>query len=153
MPTSRHRIDSTEEAVRIMRGAHKNIVPPPEVPLDAGDEPFFRSIIDEFAKVDWTPHQVQLAAMLARAMNDFVAESAILREEGAIIMGSVGTPIPNPRRQIIQTHASNILSFRRTLALHAAANGKVDKLTTRLTIAKEVEGEGEIGPSDLIARH
>ena len=66
----RPRNDSTSEAVRYMKAAARSIDPPSNVPLAPMDLPFFASVITEFARSEWTAHQLELAAMLARTMAD-----------------------------------------------------------------------------------
>src|SRR4051794_18183341 len=102
---------------------------------------FFNNIINEFAKADWSAHQLELAAILAKTMADYIRESALLREEGAITVGGMGGNVPNPRKQVVQMHAANIVSFRRTLALHAAAQGQKADVGRKRAMAKEIEGE------------
>jgi hypothetical protein len=116
------RIDSASEAVRVMSAAAKKIVPPDNVPLDETDLLFFASVIAEFARSEWTAHQLELAAMLARTMSDLNREQVALREEGSVCMSEKGTPVVNPRKTVVQMHAATILSFRRSLALHARAH-------------------------------
>jgi hypothetical protein len=116
------RIDSTSEAVRVMSKAATPIVPPSSVPLEACDVPFFVNVIAEFARSEWTGHQLELAAMLARTMADLNREQIALREEGSVATSERGTPVVNPRKAVVQMHAATILSFRRSLALHARAH-------------------------------
>ena len=142
--------DSTAEAVRIMRGAHKQIVPPSTVPLDAADLPFFANIIEEFARADWSAHQLELAALLARSMNDLAVEQMMMRDEGAIIQGEKGA-ITNPRKNIIHLHLNNILGLRRTLALHAASRGETDHIARRVATAKALQGDAP-AHDELLAR-
>jgi hypothetical protein len=118
------RIDSASEAVRVMSKAASAIVPPSSVPLEKCDLPFFASVIAEFARSEWTAHQLELAAMLARTMADLNREQQLLREEGSTLITLKGTPVVNPRKAVVQMHAGSILSFRRSLSLHARARGR-----------------------------
>jgi hypothetical protein len=61
--------------------------------------------------------------MLARTMADLNREQMLLREEGAVMMTERGTPVVNPRKTVVQMHVSSILSFRRSLSLHARTQG------------------------------
>ena len=151
MKPRRHRADSVAEAVRIVRNAHRAIAPPPNVPLSQVDRQYFNNIISEWALAAWSPHQIELAAMLARSMNDFATEQALLREEGAVIAGGTGGQIPNPRKHVIALHASNILGLRRSLALHAAGAGKFEDHAKRARIAKQIESESGLADG-LISR-
>ena len=84
------RIDSVSEAVRVVSAAAQEIVPPSNVPLEVGDLPFFASVIADFARTDWTAHQLELAAMLARTMADLEREQMLLRQEGFIAFSLTG---------------------------------------------------------------
>jgi hypothetical protein len=123
MRTRKARIDSTSEAVRVMGKAASAIVPPSSVPLEKCDLPFFASVIAEFARSEWTAHQLELAAMLARTMADLNREQLALRAEGSVVHTEKGTPVVNPRKAVVQMHAASILSFRRSLSLHVRAQG------------------------------
>jgi hypothetical protein len=137
MRARKARIDSASEAVRVMSKAASAIVPPSNVPLDKCDLPFFTSVIAEFARSEWTAHQLELAAMLARTMADLNREQIALRKEGAVAASDRGTPVVNPRKAVVQMHAATILSFRRSLALHARAQTR-----DLADIAKRRSGEG-----------
>lgn len=113
------RVDSAEALVATMQAATKEIVPPEHVPLEDDDMPFWHSVIGEFARIEWTDHQLELAAMLARTMADLTREMQDLRTEGSILITEKGTPVVNPRKSIVQMNAATILSFRRSLAMHA----------------------------------
>lgn len=146
------RIDSASEAVRVMAKATTDIQPPENVPLDDGDLPFFRSVIAEYARSEWSAHQLELAAMLARTMADLTREQALLRDEGGLAYSEKGTPVANPRKAIVQMHASSILSFRRSLALHARAQaGEARDVAKRRDAAKGIESDNPL-TDDLLAR-
>lgn len=148
----KQRIDSRSEAVRVMSRAASDIVPPSNVPLDKSDMPFFASVIAEFARSEWTAHQLELAAMLARTMADLEREQRLLREEGATALSERGTPVVNPRKTVVQMHASTILSFRRSLALHARAQGgDARDIGRRREIARGIEANNPLD-DDLIAK-
>ena len=145
------RIDSTAAAVEIAKASSAQIVPPSNVPLEDRDLPFFASVIAEFARSDWSAHQLELAAMLARTMADLNDEQIEMRKEGSICKTDKGTPVINPRKTAIQMHYSNIHSARRSLALHARAQGgEARDLAKRRTAVKAVE-DG-MGDDDLLAR-
>lgn len=146
------RVDSAAEAVRIMAKAITEIAPPANVPLDAEDMPFFQSVIAEYARSEWSAHQLELAAMLARTMADLTREQQLLREEGGVAYSEKGTPVANPRKSIVQMHAGSILSFRRSLSLHARAQaGEARDVAKRRDAAKDIEGDNPL-EDDLLAR-
>lgn len=152
MSKRKPRIDSAGEAVRVMAAATKAIEPPSNVPLDDQDIPFFSNVIGEFARSEWTAHQLEIAAMLARTMADLVREQKLLRDEGGIAYSEKGTPVANPRKTIVQMHASSILSFRRSLSLHARAQaGEARDVAARRKAAVNIEAENPLD-DDLLAR-
>lgn len=115
------RIDSSGEAVRIMQGATRELQPPSHVPLDDMDWPYWHSVVAEFARAEWTEHQLELAAMLARTMANLEQEQRSLRAEGFIAVRENGTGVENPRARAVKSLTGDILSLRRSLALHARA--------------------------------
>lgn len=148
----RQRIDSTTEMVRVMSKATQQIHPPATVPLEDVDMPFFANVIEEFARSEWTAHQLELAAMLARTMADLNREQVLLREEGSVMFTDKGTPVVNPRKTVIQMHASTILSYRRSLGLHARAQGgETRDVAKRRAAAKGIESDNPL-EDDLLAR-
>ncbi len=152
MAKRKARIDSAAEAVRVMAKAVDEIQPPANVPLDQEDIPFFRNVIAEYARSEWSSHQLELAAMLARTMADLTREQKLLRDEGGVAFSEKGTPVANPRKSIVQMHASSILSFRRSLSLHARAQaGEARDVAKRRDAAKEIESDNPLD-DDLLAR-
>lgn len=152
MAKKKQRIDSTSEQVRVMSKAATQIHPPSTVPLEEGDLPFFVNVIEEFARSEWTAHQLELAALLARTVADLNREQLAMREEGTVLVSQKGTPVVNPRKTVIQMHASTILSYRRSLGLHARAQGgEARDVAKRRTMAKQIEADNPL-ESDLLAR-
>jgi hypothetical protein len=148
----RQRIDTVAGGVTVMVASARAISPPANVPLDETDLPFFDSVIAEFARSEWTAHQLELAAMLARTMSDLEAEQRALRLEGSVAKSDRGTPVVNPRKALIQMHAGTILSMRRSLSLHARAQGgEARDVGKRREIAREIEAGNPLD-DDLIAR-
>lgn len=138
----------------MMVEGQKEIVPPDHVPLEDEDMPFWNSVIAEFARSEWTDHQLELAAMLARTMRDLENEQTELRAEGSIMHSEKGTPVVNPRKTMIQMHAGTILSFRRSLQLNALAHGDSRTTADRRKVAKDIEANNPLNADDedLIAR-
>lgn len=146
----KQKITSVTEISKVMQAATKEIVPPACVPLDADDKPFFDAVVAEFARAEWTEHSLQLAANLARMMADLTSEQIALREEGTVVHTEKGTPVINPRKTAVQMYAGSILSIRRSLSLHARAQGEPREKGKRRGIAKQAEenaksGDGLIG--------
>ena len=152
MSRRKARIDSASEAVRVMADAAREITPPSNVPLDDCDLPFFASVLAEFARSEWTAHQLELAAMLARTMADLAREQRELRDEGSVMVTEKGTPVVNPRKAVVQMHAGTILSMRRSLALHARAQGgDARDIGKRRAGAKGIEADNPLD-DELFAR-
>lgn len=152
MTKRRQRVDSTTAAVKIMQGAAREIAPPSHVRMADDDWPYWHSVIAEFARSEWTDHQLEVAAFLARTMADLEREQWALRDEGAVIKTDKGTPVVNPRKAVVQMHASSILSLRRSLSLHARAQGGEGRdIGKRRAAAKAIEAGAELD-DDLIAR-
>lgn len=152
MSGRKHRSDSTTEALRVVQGATKQIEPPSTVPLEAKDMPFFANVIEEFARADWTPHQLQLAAMLARTMSDLEVEQRTLRGEGYVITTENGKNYENPRVRSVRGLTGDLLAQRRSLSLHARARtGEARDTAKRRQNAKALEAETDLD-DDLIAR-
>lgn len=140
----KQRIDSASEAVRIIQGATRELQPPSHVPLDAMDWPYWHSVVAEFARAEWSEHQLELAAMLARTMANLEQEQRLLRAEGFIAVRENGTTVENPRARAAKSLTGDILSLRRSLALHARArSGDTRADAVRKAAAKDMESELE----------
>src|SRR3546814_1348567 len=117
MSKRKQRIDSATAAVKVMQGATREIAPPAHVRMSEEDWPFWHSVIAEFARSEWTDHQLEMAAMLARAMADLEREQYELRAEGSVMTSERGTPVVNPRKTVVQMrseeHTSELQSLMR----------------------------------------
>lgn len=133
-------ITSPSEAVRIIQGAAKEMSPPSHVPMDEMDWPFWHNVVSEFARAEWTEHQLELAAMLARTMANLEQEQRTLRAEGFVAVRENGTSVENPRARSVKSLTGDILSLRRSLALHARAkSGDSRSDANRREQAKDME--------------
>lgn len=150
----RQRIDTAQAAAKVMVASVREIAPPAHIRMADEDRPFWASVIAEFARSEWTDHQLELAAMLARAMADLEREQFELRKEGSVCFSEKGTPVVNPRKQVVQMLAGTILSMRRSLALHARAQaGEARDVGKRRKATKGIEAaSAAFDDDDLIAR-
>jgi hypothetical protein len=148
----RQRVDSIAAAKVIAASAGREIAPPAHVPLQAGDLPFWASVIAEFPKADWTSHQLEVAAQLSKAMADLEQERGKLRTEGYVLV--VGDKsMANPRHGIARDLTNSIMSLRRNLQLHArAVQGEARDAGKRKTQAKAIEQGVTAADDDFIAR-
>lgn len=148
----KQRVDSITAKVAIMTKAALDLQPPAHVRMDDEDHPYWASVLAEFARSEWTNHQLELAAMLARTMADMEREQYLLRQEGSVMATEKGTPVVNPRKAIVQMHAGTILSMRKSLSLHARAQqGEARDVAKRRAQAKETEAGNPLD-DDLLAR-
>ena len=144
-------ITSPSEAVRIIQAAAIDLQPPAHMVLDECDRPHWRNVVAEFARAEWTDHQLELAAMLARTMADLAREQQTLRAEGYISVRENGTSVENPRARAVKSLTGDILSLRRSLALHARArSGNSEADAKRRDLGRAIERD--IGEDELIAR-
>lgn len=149
----RNRTDSASEQSRIMAAAFKDIKPQAHFNMRKIDMPFFNDIIAEQANAEWTNHTITLAALLAREMANWCQEQALLDQEGAILKTVKGYPFVNPRQCLLKMHTNNILALRRSLSIHARAQGvnKAD-MGRRTHNAKAIQDLALGFDDDLIAR-
>lgn len=149
----RTRVDSIAAAKDIAASAGLAISPPAHVPLSDADMPFWESVVAEFARADWTAHQLEVAALLARNMAGAVDNQNKLAAEGEVVVTEKGTPMANPRLQAMRMYSTNILAYRRSLALHARASGEARDTGKRKAMAREIEAGVMSGDDDdLLAR-
>src|SRR3546814_15101449 len=84
---------SATAAVKVMQGATREIAPPAHVRMSEEDWPFWHSVIAEFARSEWTDHQLEMAAMLARAMADLEREQYELRADRKSVVEGKGMSV------------------------------------------------------------
>ena len=121
--------------------AKPGIKPPAHIALQDDELPFWESILEEFATLEWTSHNLEIAALFARTLAEIEREQRALRIEGTVIRSEKGHMVVNPRKTIIQMNASAIFAFRRTLALHARARAGEDNRAAgaRLGMGKKMQ--------------
>jgi hypothetical protein len=84
-------------------------------------------------------------------MADLAREQQTLRVEGYISVRENGTSVENPRARAVKSLTGDILSLRRSLALHARArSGDSRNDGKRKEAAREIERD--IGEDELLAR-
>jgi hypothetical protein len=138
----RSQITSVSGAIRAANSAKIVLKPPRHVKLERTDKPFFHSILAEFARSEWSDHQLELAAILARAMADLEREQRELRIEGSVIETPAGKMTVNPRQNVVSNLSSTILSMRRSLSLQAhATKGDARDIAKRRNLTKEIEAD------------
>lgn len=149
----RQRVDSIKAQQVIVAKVSRIIDPPAHLPLQAGDVPFWESVLGEFARTEWTAHQLELAAMLARTMADVERNQMLIRSEGEVVMTERGQPVPNPRLAALRMQMTNVLAYRRSLGVHARGkDGEARDVAKRRAQTKAIEAEVTAAVDDFIAR-
>lgn len=141
----RQPINTATAAVQAMKGAVRELAPPGHIRMADEDWPYWHSVIAEFGRSEWTDHQLEIAAMLARTMADLEREQFTLRTEGFITVRDNGTTVENPRSRAVKGLTGDILSLRRSLSLHARARGgETRDVGNRRGQTKEIEANNPL---------
>jgi hypothetical protein len=145
------RIDSVTGAAEVARHAGKKIKPPSNIEMTEADTKNFEEIIQEAPKLEWTPHRIRLAALLAKTMTDYDSDIQDLRAEGPTIEGAKG-PVSNPRRAAVAMEATIISTMRRSLSIHGrAVMGEARDVAKRRKMGRDIEAAHEMDDDDLLA--
>jgi hypothetical protein len=147
------RADSKEQAALAMIHANKRITPPADMDFTSHQVKIFNEIIDEFAKIDWTKHTIRLAAILARSMSHLQEMQDDLTDEGYTVTGAKGGLALNPKASAANQLSSQIMSQRRTLALHAMAGSSGRGEGKRRGINKSSEDDSPLDDEDFATPH
>jgi len=100
--------------------------------------------------VDWSAHSIRLAAMLAQVMHRFIDDSKTLKDEGRTYVNSNGNTMQNPLLGSVSSAASQIMSMRRTLSLHALSGVTKGEQTVRKGTNKANEKNAPENDDDLL---
>lgn len=146
------RIDSATAAVAVMLKATSEICPPAHITMTQADMPFWLSVLAEKAKSEWTAHDLELAALLAKSLRQMEEEDGLLDAEGTVLSTVSGNPTANPRVRIIADLHSRIIKYRQTLGIHARGKGgEARDVEKRRLLAKDIENNNPLD-DDLLAR-
>ena len=146
----KQRVDSISAHVDIMRKAADLLMPPEHVPLGERDLPFWMTIVAEKAKSEWSGHDLEIAALLARGMSRLEREEAVLDGEDTVMHNAGGTPMQNPRIRVIADLHARVIKYRQTLGIHnRGKNGEKRDTDKRSAMAKAVETDLD---DELLAR-
>lgn len=150
----RQRVDTAQGAVNAMESAATEILPPDHCNLRPGDMPFWRSIVKARDAKLWTDADLENAANLARAKADIERIQKELDKEGDVIINARGTPVVNPRHQVLETLSRKCMAISRMLHIHAeATSGKARDEKPRNKAAKDAQVIlSNLDDDDLIAR-
>ncbi len=137
----RARMDSVTEQARVANAAFKKIEPPAEFKLKDVERKSFDKIVKELAKAEWTEHQIELVTAMARYMAELNYQQEKMADEGSIIIDKKTRKVSvSPRMKVIQSLWDMIIAGRRSLSIHARAQGvnKAD-IARRNALAKQIE--------------
>ena len=150
----RQRTDSVTGALASMSGAMKSIDVPDWVILPEEAMPFWKSITSARAAERWNNTDLECAAELARTKAKIERLNIDLVVEGDIITNERGTPIVNPKNNLLETLTRRVIAMSRMLQVHAeATQGKSrDQVPANKAQAEATKVVGEISSDDLIAR-
>ncbi len=148
----KQRADSITAQVEVMKAALMDLQPPEHVPLTESDLPFWRSIIAEKPKVEWTDHDLEIAALLAMSMRKMGEQDVLLDDEGPVITTAGGNMAQNPRGRVVADLHGRVIKYRQTLGIHnRGKNGEQRDVLKRRTHHDAVERNNPLG-DDLLAR-
>jgi len=122
MAAKRTRSDSATAAVAAMQAAAAGPIKAPKfVHLRTGDKPFWDSIVRARTRESWTDNDLVLAGNLARCLADVERLQKEIDTEGDILTNDRGTPVINPRHNLLETLSRRSVALSRTLQVHAHA--------------------------------
>lgn len=94
---------------------------PKHLKLRDCDLPFWRAIVGARASDSWNNSDLAKAANLARCQADIERLSDEIMEEGDIITNDRGTPIVNPKHNLLETLSRRDVALSRVLHVHTEA--------------------------------
>lgn len=148
----KQRVDSITAQVEIMQKAVQGVEAPAHIPLTDEDLPFWRNIIAEKPKAEWTAHDLEIAAMLSQSLRKLRDEEVLLDAEGSVVKEDGRNPTANPRLRIVADLHARAMKYRQTLGIHnRAKEGEARDVRKRREQAFEVENNNPL-EEDLIAR-
>ena len=118
--------------------------PAPELPecvtIRPIDQPFWDAAIKY--RDDWQPSELILLAHMVRAQGDESRYSKILDDEGAVLNGKI-----NPLLAVIETLSRRVVTYTRTLQLHArATRGEARDVAKLASVTRIKEGLNDLIP-------
>lgn len=138
--TRKSAVTSPTSAVAIMQAGE--LMPPIHVPLKEADIPFWNNVVGEKAKAEWSDHDLEIAALLARSLSRLENEETRLDSEETVLESAGGSPMQNPRLRVISDLHGRVIKYRQTLGIHnRGKNGEKRDTDKRSSIAKSIESD------------
>lgn len=145
------RIDTAAGIVETLnKAARVELSPPDHVPLEKAAMPFWDSIMESRGRSEWSNHDLEYAALLARDLQMLEHEQRLLADEGTVVFTAGGNPMKNPRESVVHGLKAAVKSQRQSLGLHDAGKGEKRDVRRRRRMAKEIEEINPLDDSDLI---
>lgn len=104
-----------------MAGAVSEIPVPEHVSVPEDAMKFWRSITKARAADRWNDSDLEVAAELARTKANIERLNAELEAEGDVVVNERGTPIVNPKHNLLETLTRRMIALSRVLQVHAEA--------------------------------
>ena len=153
----KQRVDTVAGAVNAMQDAlAETIQPPAHVNLRPRDMPFWNSIVSARARSAWDDADLEPAANLARCKSDIEKLQTETDDERDIVPNERGTPIVNPKHNLLETLSRRAVALSRMVHVHAEAKqGESRDQGKRLAAekaAKQTMDKPSLDAGSLIAR-
>lgn len=125
--------------------------PPAFAPLTASAIPFWPGVVRARARDEWTEVDLVVAAQLAQCQADMAEEDERLRIEGRVVKNDRGTPVMNPRTNVMEMLARREMALMRTLRMGGRIAGdsrdeagkrKIEHTSRKLRGELESEDDG-----------
>ena len=137
--------------IRGLAQAHiaKNTVITPQQPLTAAGQRYFEDLVASRAKNDWSRADVLALTRIAMWLERSDILQKQLDAEGPVAVTERGTPIVNPKFQLVDTLERRIIMAIAKLSIHAQSttSSKLENLAKR---AKNAEAVAENAHDDLV---
>ena len=151
--TRRQRIDTVKGAISAMNAATAApLEPPAHIKLRKQDKPFWVSIVSARARERWNDADLEIACNLARCKADIETQQKEITKEGDIVINERGTPIVNPRHNLMETLSRRSVALSRMLQVHAEATQGKSREQVKTNKAQEQAKAAIAQHDELIAR-
>jgi len=150
----RQRVDTIAGEKTSFQGAAKAIDPPEWVLVPEPAMKFWYSITKARAAERWNDADLENAAELARTKARIEKLNIEIESEGDVIKNDRGTPIVNPKHNLLETLTRRMVALSRMLQVHAeATQGKSrDQVKPNKAKDKAQTTVQSVSDDDLIAK-
>lgn len=146
---AKKRSDSINIQTQIFSDVFKEITPP--VTLEPKEMKFWKIIIE--ARLEWTGIDLIHAASLARCLCSVEEETFMLKTEGSVLDNKKGTPVMNPRHNVLEQLTRRAICLSAKLHIHAlATQGEAKLKVGKNKIKKQAMEAFSVEDDDLLAR-